>query len=75
MYPASGALVNMSDFLFPGFFLVNKLVLYIFMHYNIYSSLLLCHFKVCKYYLQGACHYGSRCRYDHVKPGSVKILF
>lgn len=27
---------------------------------------------VCKYYLQGACSYGSKCRFDHVKPPSAR---
>ncbi len=28
--------------------------------------------QVCKYYLQGNCAYGDRCRYDHVRPNWAK---
>ena len=62
----------MSDFFLPTFALLNRLVLYL---YALYYLLFFSPFKVCKYYLQGACYYGSKCRYDHVKPRSVKITF
>jgi hypothetical protein len=30
------------------------------------------HLQVCKFYLAGQCAYGSKCRYDHVRPEYTK---